>query len=76
MREYGGVTHVICRGITTGGIIPLPTMSQTAHLLPNKGVCKGVVLGLTPPLSCDILQKFYQLRKGDRLFLHNFCLLI
>ena len=37
---------------------------------------QGASLRLKPPLELDILQKLYYLRKGDRLFLHSFCLLI
>jgi len=31
----------------------------------SKGVRKGGVLGLNPPLELDILRKLYYLRKGD-----------
>jgi len=39
-----------------------------------KGVRKGG--GVKKTLELDILQKFYYLRKGDKLFSHTFCLFV
>jgi len=56
----------------------LPRSSSTKNLLYlcDQGRTQGGVLGLTPPLELDILQKLYYLRKEIKCFRIPFCLLI
>jgi len=61
-------------------VIPLspPSMSKrcaTKHVNSDKGRTQGGLMGLTP-LEFDMLQKVYNLHKGNSLFSHTFCLLI
>jgi len=44
-------------------ILPMPMVIYCINS--SKGVGKGRVLGLTPPLELDILQKLYYMREGD-----------
>jgi len=52
--------RVICRNLIS--------CSAKLSLHAAKGVRKGGVLGLTPPLELDILQKIYYLRKEINCF--------